>query len=85
MVKMYELETRFDGRQSFGHKAIVVETGIAEPVKTLFSYETPVAEIKGNKLRLIPAMKSMTTNRHITEFAKQNGVYSQLVELRKKK
>lgn len=68
----YELMARYDSRASFHHKAIVEEEN---GVKTLYSYETPVAEIdKNNKVKLLNAWDySQTTLRHTKEFLKQNG------------
>lgn len=69
MVRNYELEARFDSRKSFYKKATVVEDG---DVKRLFSYKTHVATIKNDEL-IILGDYSATTQRHIKEFALQNG------------
>lgn len=80
-MELYELIARFDSRKSFYHKALVkVEDGI----KTLLSYETPVARVSGGKLELMSDWDySKTTLRHVTEFAKQTNTYEQLFEFKK--
>ena len=47
-MQLYELIARFDSRKSFYHKALVkVEDN---GIKTLLSYETPVARVSYGKL-----------------------------------
>ncbi len=65
----YSLEARYDSRNSFYGKARVEEVGNR---KILTSYNTVVAEIKGNKA-VIYGTYSQTTLRHIKEFLRQNG------------
>lgn len=67
----FELMCEYDVRQSFYHKAIVEED--KDGLKTLYSYETPVATIdrKGKYTELDYCPHSMTTNRHVKEFRKQ--------------
>ncbi len=80
-MELYELIARFDSRKSFYHKALVkVEDGI----KTLLSYETPVARVSCGKLELMSDWDySKTTLRHVTEFARQTNTYEQLLEFKK--
>ena len=72
---MYDLQTRYDGRKSFYGKARVDDTG---GKKTLFSYNTKVAEIDydapPSKRVKVFGLYSNTTTRHIKDFLQQNGV-----------
>lgn len=68
-VQMYELDARYDARQSFYGKAHVV---VYDDRVILRSYSTDVAMIKDGKIYL-NGYYSQTTNRHIKEFARQNG------------
>ena len=68
-MKMYELTTMYDSRQSFYGKAkvIVLDDGTIQ----LQSYNTIVGEIRGGKYYQLWDGKSQTTARHIKEFKKQ--------------
>lgn len=72
MIQLTELETMYDKRQSFYHKAMVnkYDNGDAD----LYSYGTPVAWIRGNTLTITTDEEYLTatTVRHIKEFALQN-------------
>lgn len=79
-IKLKELSAINDSRASFYNKANVVEKN---NVLNLYSYETLVATYNktNKKLTILPNSQfapngkySMTTTRHIKEFAKQNGV-----------
>jgi hypothetical protein len=65
----YELEPRYDARQSFYGKANVRQE---DGKKVLRSYNTDVAYIKDGKAH-VGGTYSPTTLRHIKEFLKQNG------------
>lgn len=67
--KWSELLTRFDTRKSFYNKA---QVGTFKKVLYLKSYNTIVASIYNNNIRVY-GFFSQTTNRHIQEFALQNG------------
>ena len=70
-MNRYKLTARFDSRQGFYGKAIVVEDG---GNKKLYSYDTLVAEIfKTNSEAKVYNTQSQTTVRHVKEFLKQNG------------
>lgn len=59
-MQLYELIARFDSRKSFYHKALVkVENN---GIKTLLSYETPVARVSYGKLELLPQWDCSTTS-----------------------
>ena len=67
----YDLSPRYDSRKSFYGKARVEISGGA---KTLYSYNTPVAEVRRGKFRELPmANYSKTTRRHVREFKRQEG------------
>lgn len=69
-MRIYELDARYDARQSFYGKAHVIdhENGILE----LQSYNTIVARIENGKVTQNDlGVYSQTTNRHIREFIKQ--------------
>lgn len=68
---VYNLDTRYDTRNSFYGKAIVEESDTNND-KKLYSYDTLVAEIKDNNA-IIYGQYSQTTTRHQKEFLKQNG------------
>ena len=71
-MEFYELDCRYDARQSFYGKAkVVVDKGC----KTLYSYDTKVAQInRKGELKLFPYWDySQTTMRHVKEFMRQNG------------
>ena len=73
MKREYNLECQFDTHKSFYGKAVVV---VVEGVsKTLYSYDTKVAEItySGEKTLKIFGFYSSTTLRHIKEFTQQEG------------
>lgn len=67
--QMYDLIPQYDSAKSFGSKARVE---IEDGVKTLYSYNTKVAEISEGHLSVFNT-QSATTLRHVKEFAKQNG------------
>lgn len=79
---VYDMSPQYDARKSFYGKARVDDTG---DEKTLYSYNTPVARISGEKVELLPRWdESQTTLRHVKEFLKQNGFEaSSLAQLRK--
>lgn len=66
-MKKYELDARYDSRESFYHKAVVEED---KNGKTLYSYETKVCTLKGDKIKVLN-VQSATTRRHIKEFLRQ--------------
>lgn len=72
----YELDARYDSRNSFYGKAHVEEIG---NTLKLYSYDTHVATIEPNaegvvECLLKPAWDySQTTLRHVKEFLRQNG------------
>ena len=69
----YNLTTQYDKRASFYNKAIV-DVDDNNGIKTLYSYNTPVAKINGKKVELLPKWDlSQTTLRHVKEFLRQNG------------
>ena len=71
-MKMYELTTMYDSRQSFYGKAkvIVLDDGTIQ----LQSYNTIVGEIRDGKYRQLWDGKSQTTTSHIKEFKKQFNI-----------
>ena len=70
-MSCYALEPRYDGRKSFYGKALV---DIQGDTKTLYSYDTKVAEVRGGKATLFYDWDySNTTLRHVKEFLKQEG------------
>lgn len=70
-TNIYELATIYDNRSSFYHKATVL---ISKDKKTLFSYNTKVAEVSGKNVTLFAdAVYSQTTLRHVKEFLKREG------------
>lgn len=72
MVRVYELSARYDSRAKFYGKAQVVMPGDGRII--LQSYSTQVAEISADgKTLTIDSWYSMTTARHIKEFALQHG------------
>lgn len=70
----YDLSARFDGRKSFYGKAHVVEW--EDNTITLRSYNTDIIKLMPVKRKFMKlyAEYSATTNRHILEFSKQNGL-----------
>lgn len=78
----YDMIPQYDSRQSFYGKARVDYRGNE---KTLYSYNTPVARITGDKVELLPKWDwSQTTLRHVKEFLKQNGFEANsLAQMRK--
>ena len=70
----YDLQARYDSRKSFYGKAVVRE--YADGSKELYSYHTLVARINadGSKNASAEYWASQTTNRHIREFYRQNGI-----------
>ena len=77
---MYNLECRFDTRQSFYGKAKVeVQKNDFECIKDLYSYNTLVASVVWNYEKNTITYKcfgkySQTTTRHQKEFFKQEGL-----------
>lgn len=71
MENVIDLQVTFDSRSSFYGKAKVKTVG---RVKTLISYDTEVAEIKGGRLVFMDKRHSQTTSRHIKEFMLQNKI-----------
>ena len=75
---MYELECRYDTRQSFYGKTKVKETQyIGLNLIELYSYGTLVAKIEekeDKKVYIYLGRYSQTTTRHQKEFFKQNGL-----------
>lgn len=70
--KVSELSPQHDARKSFYGKAKVVTD--SDGTQILYSYNTPVVEIKDGKVVLKPMWdSSATTLRHVKEFLKQNG------------
>ena len=68
----YELSPQHDARKSFYGKAHVVTDD--DGTQILYSYNTPVIELKDGKVKLLPMWdSSQTTLRHVKEFLKQNG------------
>lgn len=70
----YELEARYDSRQSFYGKAHVIENGNKTQLQ---SYSTIVAEIERKENKTIYkcfGKYSQTTTRHQKEFFRQNGL-----------
>lgn len=68
IVRMYELDCRFDSRKSFYGKAHVVEYD--DGSKALQSYNTIVSLYKNGKVERL-GNYSQTTTRHQKEFEKQ--------------
>lgn len=67
----YGLEPQYDARKSFYGKAHVESDN---GVLTLYSYNTPVCRIEGDKVTLLDLWdSSQTTLRHVKEFLQQNG------------
>ena len=68
----YDLSPQHDARKSFYGKAHVVTDD--DGTQILYSYNTPVIELKDGKVKLLPMWdSSQTTLRHVKEFLKQNG------------
>lgn len=68
----YELSPQHDARKSFYGKAHIVTDD--DGTQILYSYNTPVIELKDGKVKLLPMWdSSQTTLRHVKEFLKQNG------------
>lgn len=70
-MNIFDVEPH-NGRASFGGKAkAIVENGKV----TLTSYGTPVAEVEGDTLTILPqADCSNTTSKHVKAFAHWHGV-----------
>lgn len=67
-----DMSPQYDSRKSFYGKAHVVDD--EDGTLTLYSYNTPVCEIKDGKVKLLSMWdSSQTTLRHVKEFLKQNG------------
>lgn len=91
LKERYELEARYDTRQSFYHKDYVeVQRNDFESTKDLYSYSTLVASIvvcyeHGVTIYKYFGKYSQTTTRHQKEFFRQNGLSEkQIKELFKK-
>ena len=70
-INTKNLEAKYDRAKSFYGKAKVRTIG---DTKTLISYQTSVMRIQGGRLiRTAGQPQSMTTARHMREFAQQNG------------
>lgn len=65
MTEMLSLDTVYDKRKSFYNKATVEMT---DDKITLYSYNTGIVEIDGEKVKALCEGWSMTTGRHIKEF-----------------
>ena len=82
----YDLDCRYDSRQSFYGKAKVLENEMSDwQEKDLYSYDTLVAKViedyKKKTIKYICYGKySQTTTRHQKEFFKQNGLDNKLIE-----
>lgn len=70
-MNIFDVEPH-NGRASFGGKAkAIVENGKV----TLTSYDTPVAEVEGDTLTILPQGNcSNTTSTHVKAFAHWHGV-----------
>ena len=72
MANVYHLAPRYDSRKDFYGKALVIRENDGRVF--LQSYTTRVAEISVcGKTLTIHGWHSMTTSRHIKEFAMQHG------------
>lgn len=69
-IGMYDLNCRFDARQSFYGKARVEI--FSDNSEILWSYSTPVACFVKGKI-IVRGQYSQTTSRHIKEFIKQHN------------
>jgi len=70
-ITIKNLEAKYDRAKSFYGKAKVRTIGDTE---TLISYQTNVMRIQGGRLLRTPGQpQSMTTSRHMREFAQQHG------------
>lgn len=70
--RVSELSPQHDARKSFYGKAKIVTD--SDGTQILYSYNSPVVEIKDDKVVLKPMWdSSATTLRHVKEFLKQNG------------
>lgn len=71
-VRHAELSPSYDSRKSFYGKAHVVTDD--DGTEILYSYDTPVVEIKNGEVKLLAQWdSSQTTLRHVKEFLQQNG------------
>ena len=71
MMIVFDVEP-YNGRASFGGKAKAV---VEDSKVTLLSYDTPVAEVDGDTLTILPmADYSNTTSIHVKAFAHWHGV-----------
>lgn len=71
MANVYELQARYDSRQSFYRKAEVQVN--ADGSKFLYSYDTLVAALRPDGTLKINGVWSQTTSRHQREFMRQEG------------
>lgn len=85
-IELTELEPRYCGRKSFHHKAMVVTVDI-DDTRTLFSYETPVAQIDTDRhaTLFVDWEYSNTTVIHVREFLNQytRDYYGSVKDVRK--
>ena len=69
-MSIYDLTVTYGGRKSFYGKAKVYTDG---KTQILYSYNTPVCQIKNGKFIKLWDGYSATTARHIHDFRLQNG------------
>lgn len=75
MTYTTELTPVLDRRKSFYHKAVVaVAENSRERVITLWSYDTPVCEIRNGSFNRLWSGYSATTMRHVNDFCYQYGI-----------
>lgn len=75
---IYGLKNEYDSK-GFGGKAQVETDNKGN--ETLYSYDTPVCKIKGDKVTLLPKWdSSATTLRHVKEFLKQHDLKAESKE-----
>lgn len=86
LIASYEMDTRYDTRQSFYGKAIIseLEDNICKTYQ-LFSYGTLVAIYTEDKMSNLKQYDylgqfSQTTTRHQKEFFKQMGLWNKEIE-----
>lgn len=72
MKNFFALEPRYSSRKSFYGKAHVIFED--DGSYTLRSYDTDILNIKDEKFKKLTSYWSMTTGRHIVEFAKQHNL-----------
>lgn len=69
-MQMYYLEPKFENVLSYYRKAKIIEDSEAI---SLYSYDTLIATIKGNEIKLNKNIEvyTQTTRRHLNEFLQQ--------------